>query len=410
LKIFGTDVPIAFMGMANLPFGLYGAVVLITVPQMLASQHVPQPLIASITAAAMIPLFCGFLLAPILDVRFSRRSYALVFGVLTALAAWIGLANIAAQGMLAACLIPGFLFANMFYNALGGWLGDLVPTGDEGRLGASFTMGNIVGFGIGAILFISLLRALPTPWGAVAVAAAIALPLLLLLAVPASVSERRSAHESFATLASDLRQLLRSKIVLRTLLLFCLPASSFALTNTLGGLGGDFGASERFVALIAGLAVTGAAALAILAVPPLVKRMAPLLLYLAIGSTGALFTLSLLLLPRVPSVFAFALIGQNIFQAAAFVVENTIIFRTIGDDNPLAATQFGLLAAATAFPITYMQAIDGQGYRLAGLTGGLSTDAGLSLLACAVLLPLVLFWLRRDRPLPLTPQSAAFVT
>jgi PAT family beta-lactamase induction signal transducer AmpG len=91
------------------------------------------------------------------------------------------------------------------------------------------------------------------------------------------------------------------------------------------------------------------------------------------------------------------------------VVENTIIFRTIGDDNPLAATQFGLLAAATAFPITYMQAIDGQGYRLAGLSGGLSTDAGLSLLACAVLLPLVLYWLRRDRPLALPPQPAALV-
>lgn len=406
MKIFGLDVPISFMGIANLPFGLYGAVVLITVPQLLASEHVPQPLIASITAAAMIPTFCGFLLAPILDVRFSRRSYALLFGILTALAAWLGLSNLAAPGMLAVCLILGFLFANMFYNALGGWLGDVVPPGDEGMLGASFTMGNVVGFGIGAILFINLLRALPAPWGPAAVAAAIALPLLLLVAVPASVSERRSAHESFATLARDLRQLLRSKIVLRTLLLFCLPASSFALTNSLGGLGDDFGASERFVALIAGLGVTGAAALAVLAVPPLVRRMAPLLLYLAIGSVGALFTLSLLLLPRVPSVFALALIGQNVFQSAAFVVENTIIFRTIGDDNPLAATQFGLLAAATAFPITYMQAIDGQGYRLAGLTGGLTTDAGLSLLACAVLLPLVLLWLRRDRPLPLTTEAA----
>jgi len=90
------------------------------------------------------------------------------------------------------------------------------------------------------------------------------------------------------------------------------------------------------------------------------------------------------------------------------VVENTIIFRTIGDDNPLAATQFGLLSAATAFPITYMQAIDGQGYGLGGLTGGLTTDASLSLLACAILLPLVLFWLRRDRPLP--SQSAFLVT
>jgi PAT family beta-lactamase induction signal transducer AmpG len=91
------------------------------------------------------------------------------------------------------------------------------------------------------------------------------------------------------------------------------------------------------------------------------------------------------------------MVAENVFQSAAFVVEATIIFRTIGDDNPLASTQFALLQAATAFPITYMQALDGQGYGAGGLTGGLLTDAGLSLLACAALLPLVLAWQRRER-------------
>ena len=136
------------------------------------------------------------------------------------------------------------------------------------------------------------------------------------------------------------------------------------------------------------------------------RRVAPLLLYLAIGTTGALFTLSLLLVPRVPALFAVALVGQNVFQAAAFVVENTIIFGTIGDDNPLAATQFGFLSAATALPITYMQAIDGQGYRVGGLTGGFVTDACLSLFACAVLLPIVVRGLRRDRRVELVPKAA----
>lgn len=407
MRPVGSKFPIAFMGIANLPFGLFGAVVLITVPQLLESRHVPQPVIASITAAAMIPTFCGFLLAPILDVRFSRRSYALVFGLLISIAAFLALVSIAQPAALAFFLIAGFLFANMFYNALGGWLGDVIPKGEEGRLGASFTIGNIVGFGVGAILFISALRALPGQWGPTAVAASIALPLLLLALVPASFTERRSAHESFATLAGDLRALLASKMVLRTLLLFCLPASSFALTNSLGGLGNDFGASERFVALVAGFGVTAAAVLASMIVPAILRRVAPLLLYLAIGSAGALFTLSLVGLPRLPATFALALVGQNIFQAAAFVVENTIIFRTIGEDNPLAATQFGLLSAATALPITYMQAIDGQGYRVGGLAGGLMTDASLSLIACALLFPLVMRWLRRDRNKALTPQPAA---
>ena len=84
-------IPVSWMGLANLPYGMYGALTLITVPQLLAARHVPEPTIASITAAAMIPTFCGFLLAPIIDVRFSRRSYALVFGVLSALLGWFSL-------------------------------------------------------------------------------------------------------------------------------------------------------------------------------------------------------------------------------------------------------------------------------------------------------------------------------
>lgn len=395
------------MGLANLPFGMYGAVCLITVPQLLAANGVPQPQIASITAAAMIPTFCGFLLAPILDVRFSRRSYALLFGLLTAVLAWTALLNIDTPRILAPCLIAGFLAANLFYSALGGWLGDIIPKGDESRLGASFTIGNVAGFGVGAILFITLLRTLSGSWGPAAVALAIALPLLMFVLIPASAAGRRNARESFSTLLSDLRQLLQSGTVLRTLLLFCLPASSFALTNSLGGLGRDFGASERFVALIAGFGVTSAAVVTALVVPTLIKRMEPLFLYLAIGSSGALFTLSLLGMPRLPGVFALALVGQNMFQAAAFVVENTIIFRTIGDKNPLAATQFALLAAATALPITYMQAIDGQGYAYSALTGALATDAGFSLLACVVLLPLVFYWQSRDRAVLVTSAPSS---
>jgi PAT family beta-lactamase induction signal transducer AmpG len=53
-----------------------------------------------------------------------------------------------------------------------------------------------------------------------------------------------------------------------------------------------------------------------------------------------------------------------------------------------------------------MQAVDGQGYRIGGLAGGLMTDASLSLIACAVLLPLVALWLRRDQRTTLAPQLA----
>jgi len=148
---------------------------------------------------------------------------------------------------------------------------------------------------------------------------------------------------------------------------------------------------------MAGTGVTVAAILSCMMVPLILKRVSPRPLYLAVGSIGALFTLSLILLPKTPAVFALALIGENVFQAAAFVVECTIVFRSIGDDNPLAATQFAMLQAATALPITYMQAVDGDAFGRGGMTGMLLVDAGLSLVACAILVPLLLRWTRLER-------------
>ncbi|KQM66266.1 MULTISPECIES: MFS transporter [unclassified Sphingomonas] len=399
-------LPVAVMGLANLTFGAYGALCLMTVPQLLAARGVPQVTIASITALALMPTFCGFLIAPILDVRFSRRAYAIVFGLLAAGIAFAVMRNLDSIGRLTPLLVTGFLAANLYYNALGGWLGTIVPAGQEGRLAAGFTVGNVGGFGIGAILFMTLLRGLPETIGPLACAAFIALPMVLLAWIPAPKGDRRSARESYATLLHELGVLIRRPVVRRTLFLFCLPAASFALTNSLGGLGGEFGASERFVSVVAGIGVTGSAIIGTLFVPALVRRIEPLFIYLAIGVTGACFTLSLSVLPHVPAVFALALFGQNVFQAAAFAVESTIVFRSIGEDNPLAATQFAFLQAATCLPIAYMQALDGQAYDRGGLHAMLATDAGASLLACGLLLPVVLFWRARRRAMTIPPLPA----
>ena len=392
-----TRVPALAMGLTNLPFGAYGAVALITVPQLLAARHVPQPMISGITAVALIPTFCAFLLAPILDVRFSRRTYALALGAVSAVMAFLALSSLTNLVQLGVLLAIGFAAASLFQSALGGWLGSVVLPTDAGRLASGFTIGNIGGFGIGAILFITLLRAFPGPYGAALVSGFLASPLLLLTAIPISRAERRGMQESFATLGRDLIELVKQRVVLRTLFLFALPAASFALTNTLGGLGADFGASERFVALVAGIGSTAAGVAGCLLIPKAIDRFAPLQTYLAIGSIGALFTASLIALPRTPAVFALALIGQNLFQATAFVVESTIIFRSIGENNPLAATQFAFLNAASALPITYMQAVDGRAYGAGGITGMLVTDAGLAVVACSILLPLALRWGREER-------------
>ncbi len=151
--------------------------------------------------------------------------------------------------------------------------------------------------------------------------AAALLPLAIFAWLPAPGPDRRLAGESFAQFFGDLARLVRRRSVIDALVLFVPPAASFALTNQLGGLGGLYGASEQFVAAIAGIGVTVAGVAGSLLVPRLTRWLPPRGLYLAIGATGALFTLSLIVLPRTPMMFAVAMIGQNVFQAAAFAVQ-----------------------------------------------------------------------------------------
>ncbi|WP_425230384.1 MFS transporter [Sphingomonas sp.] len=387
--------PIWLLGLTNLLFGFVGGVALMTTPQLLAAQHVPEPQIARITSLAMIPYFAGFLLAPLLDVRFSRRTYAGVFGVLASLLSIAATLNIGETDSLRWLLLATVAAAALYNIAIGGWLGDLIGETGGSRLGAWFTVGNIGGFGIGAIANIALFRGVAAPFGAIGIGALVAAPLLLLPFVPAPDADgRRGAKESFTTLFRDIRLLIRGRDVLRLLLVFCLPCASFALTNTLGGLGHVYRASEAFVATLAGIGGTIAGVAGSLLVPPLARRIAPLLLYLLIGGVGAAFTATLIVLPHTPAVFAVAMIGENVAQAAAFSAATAIIFAGIGRDNPLAATQFGLLGAAYALPVTYMQVIDGDAYGRGGMTGMLATDAGITLFAALLLVVPVLRWAR----------------
>jgi PAT family beta-lactamase induction signal transducer AmpG len=386
--------PVWLMGLTNLQLGITGAVALLIVPQLLAARHVPEPRIAEITGLALLAGFASVPLSPILDVRFSRKTYTVAFTLAGGLLTTVSLLSLEHLAVLGWLLFATFFAVSLSISAAGGWLGSLVAERDDSRLGAWLTAANIGGFGVTAIVGASLIRGLPPGAGAVVLGALAAAPALVCPFIPGPPPDRRLARESFGQFARDLLALVRRPSVLLTVLLFAAPAASFALTNTLGGLGRDYAASERFVSLAGGAGVTVAGLIGSLLVPTFANRMPPRVLYLAIGALGSLFTLSLIVLPRTPGVFLLAMVGENIAQSAAFATSNAVIFRTMGKDNPLAATEYAILTAAVTVPITYMQVIDGHAYGSNGLAGAYLTDAGLGLLACAAL-ALVLMLARR---------------
>ena len=377
--------PIWLMGLTNSVFGMYGGVVVISMPQLLSARHVPEGTIAAMTAIMLSPGFWAFLVSPVLDVRFSRRWYSMATALAAAALLVCALLSLDRLVLLECFMVGGFFLANLYQSALGGWLSSITPADQQGRLSAWMTIGNLSGGGAMAVLTGELMRSSAPQRAALALGVLLLLPTAVFPWMPAPGPDRRLARESFLKFMGEVGALLRQREVLLSLMLFLSPAAAFSLTNLLSGLGADFGASTHFVGLVGGAGVLLGGICGCLGYRFIEPLLSKRLLYLAIGMAGGLFTLGLLTLARTPTSFALALIGENVFQALAFTASTAIAFETIGRDNPLAATTFCLMISASNIPLTYMLFADSWGYGRFGVSGSLVVDAALSLLAATTL-------------------------
>jgi PAT family beta-lactamase induction signal transducer AmpG len=396
LNLRGFTAPIWLMGMSNLSFGLFAGFITLSLPQLLAAQHVPEARIAAITATVFSGGIWVFLLGPMLDVRFSRRRYATVFAAIAGICLTVSVLNRTNLALLEVLMLIGFASAQLCTNALGGWLATVVHHSDESKLSSWTWAATFTGNGLMAILAGELVRDLPLPLAAVLLGIIVFIPTTIFLVMPSPGPDRRLARESFSKFFGEVFAVVRRREVLIALALFASPCASFALTNTLGGFGNDFHASARMVSLVGGAGLSLAGIFGSLMFTPFAKLLPLRPLYLAIGSVGAVFTATLLLLHHTPATFGIAMVGENIFQALAYTGITAISFETIGRNNPLAATQYSLFNASSLIPLIYMQIIDGRAYDWHGVTGSFLADATLSLIACALLA--VLLKLIRQRP------------
>ena len=135
--------PIWLMGMGFIPLGVNGTILLITVPQLLAANHVPEAQIATITSIGLAPSFGYFLFSPLLDWRFSRRAYTIVFTLIGAACGFGSLLAIHDLRLLTVLLFIATLAISFSVAAVGGWFGNLVDTDKKAGLGAWLTVGNL---------------------------------------------------------------------------------------------------------------------------------------------------------------------------------------------------------------------------------------------------------------------------
>jgi PAT family beta-lactamase induction signal transducer AmpG len=392
-------VPVWLMGLTNLSYGLYGGAVAFAIPQLLGDRHVPEAAIAGLTAVAFSPGFWAFLFSPMLDVRFSRRWYAVALAVAASLTLVVALLSLDNLVVLEVALTVGFFAAYLYQSAVGGWLSTITSAEEEKTVSVWITIGNVGGFGIMAVCCNQLVRHLSPLAVALTVAASILLPTLAFPFMQAPGPDRRLASESFPQFFGDLVSLVKRREVLIAIVLFVAPAGTFSLTNFLGSRGGDFHASPGFVGLVGGAGVAAGGIVGCL-IFPLLSRLMPLrALYLAVGVVGALCTLGLILLPHAPASYAIVLITENLFQSLAITVSMGVIFETIGRNNPLASTTFCFIGSAYGVPISYMLYVDAFGFARGGIAGSLAIDAIAGILASVALGGMLLWLGRRAKPL-----------
>jgi PAT family beta-lactamase induction signal transducer AmpG len=331
----------------------------------MAAAHVPEPKIAAITALASTPFFWFVFFSPVLDVRFSRRWYATVFSALSGTAAAVAVLSLHHLQVLQITLVIGSAAAVLSSSALGGWLSNITPNEQKNPLSKWMNIAVISGAGLTAGVGGELVRRLPLIPAAILIGAIVLLPAAIFLFIPAPGPDRRLAGESFVQFNGEVLSLLRRREVVLVLLLFLSPCSTFVLTNLLGGLGADFHASTRAVSLAGGVGAFIPGLLGCSLFPVIARHLRLRSFYFVNGIVGCLFTLSLVLLPHTTLTFAVALFGEFFFQALSFAIQIGIVFDAIGPDNPLAATTFSFLTAATNIPMAYLIFIDGHAYSAA---------------------------------------------
>lgn len=391
------------MGLAIAPMGCYYGFISTAMGILLRARGVPVERIDYISAIAFSPSFWAFLLCPILDVRFSKRAYAIFFAGLAAVC--LGVTTLLAGNLTAftVVLTIGCVAAVIFGNAHQGWMPDVIGGKHYSHVGATSNVANLGAAGAFTWFAVYLTRHLPPVAAAAAVTLTVIAPTVMLFFIPLPDLPMRGVSQVFSTFFRDLYLVCKRRDCMIGLICFAAPTACFALTNSFSSLGSEFRATEGQVTAINGTGVAVACSVGCLIGVWFCNRFARRNVYIVTGFLGASAALALLEVPHALAWYAGGVLAYNFFQGVSYTAFSSFCYEIVGPASPLAGTQMALLAAAANLPISYMTAIEGHAHSRFGLSGMLMTDAFSTLIVGTT----VLFALRHTKlgPVPESPSA-----
>jgi MFS transporter, PAT family, beta-lactamase induction signal transducer AmpG len=394
------------MGLAIAPLGFYFGFISTAMPILLAAKGVSVGKIAEVSAVGFSPSFWAFLLCPILDVRFSKRTYALFFAGVAAVCLGVSTELTANLVAFTAVVTVGCAAVVIFGNAHGGWMPDVIEDRHYSQVGGTSNVANLGAAGLFATLTVVVIRTVPAPAAALLLGLTVLAPTAMLFFIPLPAKATRGVAEMFSSFFVDLHRVCKRPGCILGLICFLSPTACFALTNLFSGMGADFHTPERWVTALNGPGVAIVCSVGCLAGIWICSRYMRRTVYILAGFGGAAAALALIWMPHTLVWFAAGVLTYNFFQGINYTAFTAFEFEIVGPGNPLASTQIALLTAASNLPISYMTAIDGHFHTAHGLSGMLAVD-GMSSIAVGTLLLLTFRRFRLGRAgEPMEPEAA----
>ena len=355
-------------------------------PLLLAQAGVPVDRIATISSIINLPGVIGFFFAPVVDIKFRRRTWLVLASFGTAVFACLYFPLIGASHLMlmTALILAGGLITFLVSAACGGLIVKTLSESAQSKASAWIMAGQLGGGALGAALILWLSARVPIATVGICVAALVAAPGLLAFTIPEPLPESSTWFQGrLPQISKELRAVVRSPLRRWSTLLLLAPGGTGAAQSLLPAIASHYGVGTSGV-----MWMNGVAGGAMLALGSLTGALIPgdwdrRLTYAAAGLTNAIAAIVLLAANR-PSVYlagtAFYLATEGLCWARSMA----LMVEIVGVDTRDASTLFSLLNAIVTVPVLYMIKLDGLGFSKCGTQGLLWTDAGANLLVFGI--------------------------
>lgn len=355
-------------------------------PLLLAQAGVPVDRIASISSIINLPGVVGFLVAPVVDIKFRRRTWLVLASFGTALFACLYFPLVSASHLpvMTALILMGGLITFLVGAACGGLIVKTLSESAQSKAAAWIMAGQLGGGALGAALILWLAARVPIAKVGVYVAALVALPGLLAFTIPEPLPESSAWFQGrLPQIANELWAVVRSPMRRWSTVLLIAPGGTGAAQSLLPAIASHYGVGTSGV-----MWMNGVAGGAILALGSLTGALIPgdwdrRLTYAAAGLMNAVAAIVLLAANR-PSVYVAGTAFYLVTEGLCWARSTALMVEIVGVKTCDASTLYSVLNAIVTIPLLYMIRLDGFGFSRFGTHGLLWMDAAANLLVFTV--------------------------